>query len=115
LREDFLNGRRRMGIGGRGIVAAECFHLGADDALDRGHIVNGAGRGSEADKNYCKQEDAHEGTPGWFSLHRSYPTRKEVSRQGSDLHCLPAHRFDPPRCRCRANGALKTDAPSMNS
>src|SRR5436190_10187646 len=27
----------------------------------------------------------------------------------------PAHRFDPPRCRCRASGALETDAPSMNS
>jgi len=54
-----------MGIGGRGIVAAESFHLGADDALRRGHIVNGAGRGSEADQKCGQQaEGAHEGLPG---------------------------------------------------
>jgi hypothetical protein len=65
LREDFLNGRRRMGIGGRGIVAAEGFDLGTDDALRGGQIVARAGRGSEAEQNDCQHgEGAHEGAPG---------------------------------------------------
>jgi hypothetical protein len=65
LREDFLNGGRRIGIGGYGIVAAESFHLGADDALRRGHIVGGAGRGGEADQKCGQQEErAHQGLPG---------------------------------------------------
>ena len=49
----------------RGIVTAEGFELGTDDALRGGHIVGGAGRASEADQKHCQQEEgAHEGLPG---------------------------------------------------
>ena len=65
MREDFLNGRRGMGIGGRGIVTAEGFDLGTDDALCGGHIVGGAGRANEADQKCGQQEEgAHEGLRG---------------------------------------------------
>jgi len=57
------------------IVTAEGFDLGKDDALRGGHIVGGAGRGSEAEQKCGQQEEgAHQGLPGsWFSLHGSQP------------------------------------------
>jgi len=77
---------RRIGIGGRGIVAAESFDLGTDDALRGGHIVSGAGRGSEADQERDEQDEGvHEDVP-WLRFRPALQCFESYTRVGASAN-----------------------------
>src|SRR5437899_4040683 len=80
LRKELFDFGRGMGIGRRGVIAAERLLLRADHALRGGDIV-GPGGGDDAEQKHEKQDDGAHGVaplamPMSYVLHRNrFPVR----------------------------------------
>src|ERR1700682_4171383 len=113
LPEHLLDRRRRIGIGGCGIVMAKSLLLRANHALRGGDVVGGAG-GRDDRKQECEKQDdgAHDTAPLPMLLIRF--TSKTGFRR-AQLKCEAGESGYSPSARRRVPEAVRPSSPSRRT